>query len=111
MIYSVEHGPACNPTKPARGPQRRSGRRQGAQANGYPQHRRPPDFQALGRGKAGLRIRRCPAMAVEKPAVFLFTEHGVLALGEALCNAVFHRAAVLRFAWGKKRENATLKKE
>jgi len=47
-------------------------------------------------------------MAMGKPAVFLFTENGVLAIGKALCNSVF-RAAVLRFAWGVKREKASLK--
>ena len=31
----------------------RSGRRQGAQANGYLQRRRPADVHALGRGRAG----------------------------------------------------------
>ena len=50
----------------------RGGRRDGAQANGYLQHRRrPPDFQAQSRGKTALRIRDCPAMAIGRRPYYL----------------------------------------
>jgi hypothetical protein len=45
-------------------------------------------------------------MAMGKPAVFLFTEHGLLEVGKALCNSVFpRRHAALRLGGKERKEN------